>query len=181
MVNELVERVRAAMQRQLVHAVLDNERVARQHGLLVADLHLLVPREDMRTPIQISAATVCLQVLPPSSLTGSKPPGSCAAPRPHPNVATPCSIQCRMQSCCSARSTSEQMSISTTSTDSSPRTSSTTSCGTLTPSATFTRSGSVRGLRGMAASAAACPTWGACSRARSSSSASPTLWTGTSG
>lgn len=60
MPDELVARVRAAMQRQLVHAVLDNERVAREHGLLVTDLqalHLLVLRDDVRTPSQISAAT----------------------------------------------------------------------------------------------------------------------------
>src|SRR5699024_8339236 len=60
MTDELVARVRAAMQRQLVHAVLDNERVAREHGLLVTDLqalHLLVLRDDVRTPSQISAAT----------------------------------------------------------------------------------------------------------------------------
>lgn len=60
MADELVERVRSAMQRQLVHAVLDNERVAREHGLLVTDLqalHLLVLRQDVRTPSQISAAT----------------------------------------------------------------------------------------------------------------------------
>lgn len=58
--DEQVARVRAAMQRQLVHAVLDNERVAREHGLLVTDLqalHLLVLREDVRTPSQISTAT----------------------------------------------------------------------------------------------------------------------------
>lgn len=60
MTDELVARARAAMQRQLVHAVLDNERVAREHGLLVTDLqalHLLVLRDDVRTPSQISAAT----------------------------------------------------------------------------------------------------------------------------
>lgn len=60
MADELVARVRAAMQRQLVHAVLDNERVAREHGLLVTDLqalHLMVLREDVRTPSQISAVT----------------------------------------------------------------------------------------------------------------------------
>lgn len=60
MSNEQIAEVRAAMQRQLVHAVLDNERVAREHGLLVTDLqtlHLLVLRDDVRTPSQISAAT----------------------------------------------------------------------------------------------------------------------------
>lgn len=60
MTDEQMKRVRAAMQRQLVHAVLDNERVAREHGLLVTDLqtlHLLVLRDDVRTPSKISAAT----------------------------------------------------------------------------------------------------------------------------
>lgn len=55
-----VELVRAAMQRQLVHAVLSNDRVARDHGLRVTDLqvlHLLVLRDDVRTPRQISMAT----------------------------------------------------------------------------------------------------------------------------
>ncbi|MGP6175124.1 MarR family winged helix-turn-helix transcriptional regulator [Corynebacterium sp. A21] len=58
--SELVARVRIALQRQLVDAVLGNEMVARQHGLLVTDLqtlHLLVLREDVRTPRQISATT----------------------------------------------------------------------------------------------------------------------------
>ncbi|WP_246242076.1 MarR family winged helix-turn-helix transcriptional regulator [Glutamicibacter mishrai] len=58
--NELVPRVRGALQRQLVNAILGNERVARQHGLLVTDLqtlHLLVLREDVRTPRQISEVT----------------------------------------------------------------------------------------------------------------------------
>ncbi len=60
MVDEVVSRVRAAMQRQLVNAILSNERVARAHGLLVTDLqtlHLLVLREDVRTPRQISRTT----------------------------------------------------------------------------------------------------------------------------
>ncbi|MFV0433419.1 MAG: MarR family winged helix-turn-helix transcriptional regulator [Leucobacter sp.] len=41
-------------------AILSNERVARQHGLLVTDLqtlHLLVLREDARTPRRISDVT----------------------------------------------------------------------------------------------------------------------------
>jgi DNA-binding MarR family transcriptional regulator len=55
-----VARVRQALQRQLVHAILDNDRVAREHGLRVTDLqtlHLLVLREDVRTPRQISETT----------------------------------------------------------------------------------------------------------------------------
>ena len=55
-----VVRVRQALQRQVVAAVLGNEKVARAHGLLIADLqtlHLLVLREDVRTPSQISDAT----------------------------------------------------------------------------------------------------------------------------
>ncbi|MBO1902432.1 MarR family transcriptional regulator [Leucobacter weissii] len=51
---------RAALQRQLVLAILGNERVARRHGLLVTDLqtlHLLVLRDDVRTPRQISDTT----------------------------------------------------------------------------------------------------------------------------
>lgn len=60
MSNGLATEVRAALQRQLVHAILDNDRVARAHGLRVTDLqtlHLLVLREDVRTPRQISDAT----------------------------------------------------------------------------------------------------------------------------
>lgn len=52
--------VRAAIQRQLIHAILSNDRVARDHGLLVTDLqtlHLLVLRGDVRTPHHISATT----------------------------------------------------------------------------------------------------------------------------
>lgn len=55
-----VARVRRALQRQLVAAVLGNEKVARAHGLLVTDLqtlHLLVLRDDLRAPSQISEAT----------------------------------------------------------------------------------------------------------------------------
>ncbi|GAA1486867.1 MULTISPECIES: MarR family winged helix-turn-helix transcriptional regulator [Micrococcales] len=60
MSDELVGQVRAALQRQLVHAILDNERVAREHGLRVTDLqtlHLMVLREDVRTPRLISDTT----------------------------------------------------------------------------------------------------------------------------
>ena len=45
---------------QLVHAILGNDRGAREHGLRVTDLqtlHLLVLREDVRTPRQISNTT----------------------------------------------------------------------------------------------------------------------------
>lgn len=55
-----ITRVRQSLQRQVVAAVLGNEKVARAHGLLVTDLqtlHLLVLREDVRTPSQISDAT----------------------------------------------------------------------------------------------------------------------------
>lgn len=55
-----VARVRQALQRQLVAAILGNEKVARAHGLLVTDLqtlHLLVLRDDVRTPSQISDMT----------------------------------------------------------------------------------------------------------------------------
>lgn len=68
MTAEHVSRVRAAMQRQLVHAILDNDRVARAHGLRVSDLqtlHLLVLREDVRTPRRVSAVTG----MPPSTVT----------------------------------------------------------------------------------------------------------------
>lgn len=60
MSDGLVAEVRAALQRQLVHAILGNDRVAREHGLRVTDLqtlHLLVLREDVRTPRQISETT----------------------------------------------------------------------------------------------------------------------------
>ncbi|WP_458111000.1 MarR family transcriptional regulator [Arthrobacter sp. R1-13] len=60
MAEDQVARVRAAMQRQLVHAILDNDRVARAHGLRVTDLqtlHLMVLRDDVRTPRQISTTT----------------------------------------------------------------------------------------------------------------------------
>jgi DNA-binding MarR family transcriptional regulator len=55
-----IGRVRQALQRQVVAAVLGNEKVARAHGLLVTDLqtlHLLVLHEDVRTPSQISDVT----------------------------------------------------------------------------------------------------------------------------
>lgn len=58
--DELIHHVRAALQRQVVHAVLGNERVAREHGILVTDLqalHLMVLRDDIRSPRQISDTT----------------------------------------------------------------------------------------------------------------------------
>lgn len=60
MKEDLVGQARAALQRQLVHAILGNELVARQHGLRVTDLqtlHLMVLRDDVRTPRQISDTT----------------------------------------------------------------------------------------------------------------------------
>lgn len=68
MSEDLAAQARAALQRQLVMAILSNERVARQHGLLVTDLqtlHLLVLREDVRTPRRISDVTG----MPPSTVT----------------------------------------------------------------------------------------------------------------
>ncbi len=58
--EEPVVRVRQALQRQVVAAILGNEKVARAHGLLVTDLqtlHLMVLREDVRTASQISDVT----------------------------------------------------------------------------------------------------------------------------
>ena len=66
--EDRVAQVRAAMKRQIVHAVLGNDRVAREHGLQVTDLqtlHLMVLRDDVRTPRQISATTG----IPPSTVT----------------------------------------------------------------------------------------------------------------
>lgn len=53
-------RIQRAQQNALVNAVLGNERIAREFGLLVIDLqtlHLLVLREDVRTPKQLSQIT----------------------------------------------------------------------------------------------------------------------------
>jgi DNA-binding MarR family transcriptional regulator len=61
-------RIQKALQGALVNAVLGNERIARQFDLLVTDLqtlHLLVLREDVRTPKQLSEATG----LPTSTVT----------------------------------------------------------------------------------------------------------------
>lgn len=60
MSDELVAQVRAALQRQVVNAILGNERVARAYGLRVTDLqtlHLLVLNNEVRTPRQISSVT----------------------------------------------------------------------------------------------------------------------------
>lgn len=53
-------RIQRAQQHALVNAVLGNERIAREFGLLVTDLqtlHLLFLREDVRTPKQLGQAT----------------------------------------------------------------------------------------------------------------------------
>ncbi|MEB4613756.1 MarR family transcriptional regulator [Leucobacter sp. M11] len=60
--------VRRMLQRQLVDAILSNERIARKHRLRVTDLqtlHLLVLRDDIRTPHEIIDATG----MPPSTVT----------------------------------------------------------------------------------------------------------------
>lgn len=52
-------RIQRAQQNALVNAVLGNERIAREFGLLVIDLqtlHLLVLRKNVRTPKQLSQA-----------------------------------------------------------------------------------------------------------------------------
>lgn len=61
-------RIQRALQGALVNAVLGNERIAREFDLLVTDLqtlHLLVLREDVRTPKQLSQRTG----LPTSTVT----------------------------------------------------------------------------------------------------------------
>ncbi|HLS77931.1 MAG TPA: MarR family transcriptional regulator [Nocardia sp.] len=61
-------RIQRALQQALVNAVLGNERIAREFGLLVTDLqtlHLLVLREDVRTPKQLSL----ISGLPTSTVT----------------------------------------------------------------------------------------------------------------
>lgn len=62
------DRIQRALQGALVNAVLGNERIAREFDLLVTDLqtlHLLVLREDVRTPKQLSDTTG----LPTSTVT----------------------------------------------------------------------------------------------------------------
>lgn len=61
-------RIQRALQAALVNSVLGNERIAREFGLLATDLqalHLLVLREEVRTPKQLSQATN----LPTSTVT----------------------------------------------------------------------------------------------------------------
>jgi DNA-binding MarR family transcriptional regulator len=61
-------RIQKALQGALVNAVLGNERIAREFDLLVTDLqtlHLLVLREDVRTPKHLSEITG----LPTSTVT----------------------------------------------------------------------------------------------------------------
>ena len=61
-------RVQRALRTALVNSVLGNERIAREFDLLVTDLqtlHLLVLREDVRTPKLLSEATG----LPTSTVT----------------------------------------------------------------------------------------------------------------
>ncbi len=66
--HDAARRIGRAMQVQLVNSVLGNERIAREFGLLVTDLqtlHLMVLREDVRTPGQLSEASG----LPTSTVT----------------------------------------------------------------------------------------------------------------
>lgn len=66
--EKINQRIRVALQEQLITAILGNERVARQYGLLVTDLqtlHLLVMRPDIRSPHQISRITT----MPTSTVT----------------------------------------------------------------------------------------------------------------
>lgn len=61
-------RIQRALQGALVNAVLGNERIAREFDMLVTDLqtmHLLVLREDVRTPKHLSDTTG----LPTSTVT----------------------------------------------------------------------------------------------------------------
>ncbi len=61
-------RIQRALQGALVNSVLGNERIAREFDLLVTDLqalHLLVLREDVRTPKELSESTG----LPTSTVT----------------------------------------------------------------------------------------------------------------
>lgn len=62
------DRIERALQVALVNAVLGNERIARQFGLRVTDfqtLHLLVLRDDLRTPTQLTE----ISGLPSSTVT----------------------------------------------------------------------------------------------------------------
>lgn len=60
MSNRRGERIQQAFQVALVNAVLGNDRIAREFGLMVTDtqaLHLLVLRPDIRNAKQLSDAT----------------------------------------------------------------------------------------------------------------------------
>ncbi|MBD0323871.1 MAG: MarR family transcriptional regulator [Aldersonia sp.] len=60
MSNPHGERIQRAFQAGLVNAVLGNDRIARDFGLMVTDtqaLHLLVLRDDIRNAKQLSDAT----------------------------------------------------------------------------------------------------------------------------
>lgn len=60
MANPHGERIQRAFQVALVNAVLGNDRIAREFGLMVTDtqaLHLLVLRDDIRNAKQLSDAT----------------------------------------------------------------------------------------------------------------------------
>lgn len=60
MANPHSERIQRAFQVSLVNAVLGNDRIAREAGLMVTDtqaLHLLVLRDDIRNAKQLSDAT----------------------------------------------------------------------------------------------------------------------------
>lgn len=66
--EQTILQVRMMLQRQLVNAILSNERIARRHRLRVTDLqalHLMVLRDDIRTPHEISDMTG----MPPSTVT----------------------------------------------------------------------------------------------------------------
>lgn len=68
MSSSATARIQRAMQASLVNAVLGNERIAREFDLRVIDLqtlHLLVLRDDVRTPKQISEVSA----LPTSTVT----------------------------------------------------------------------------------------------------------------
>lgn len=68
MSNSSGSRIQRAFQGALVNAVLANERIAREFGLSSTDLqtlHLLVLREEVRTPKQLSQTTG----LPSSTVT----------------------------------------------------------------------------------------------------------------
>ncbi len=68
MSSDASDRIQQAFQAALVNAVLGNERIAREFGLLLTDLqtlHLLVLRPEVRTPKQLSEVSG----LPTSTVT----------------------------------------------------------------------------------------------------------------